>query len=678
MRSKKKFRHKGKRQNSPFKKKNINSKFINELIGGAAKICYNKKTGKSGSTFRGTKKPPCKSGFVLFDQLSKELQEKNKKKNKTGIKNQSQQAYSKEGSKKLKSKTKRSSLTKKLSFSKKTKKSTLKTFSPGDSVKTIGLTKTPKMNGIKGKLEPKTKWKRGKVSVTLETRLSKPYNLNPKNLEIVSNSSSTSTSSKSTSETFSPGDSVKTKGLTKTPKMNGIKGKVEPKSKWKSGKVSVTLETRPSKPYNLNPENLELVKTENKDIKKNNKNTKKNNKNTKKNNKNTKKNNKNTNNNTEEYSAGDIIEIVGFTNKPKWNGTRGTVEPKDQWEEGKIAVKLDTDPPKVYSLLSKNLKIIKSANNSNNLDSFSLGDIIEIVGFTNKPKWNGTRGIVEPKDQWEEGKVAVKLETDPPKVYSLLPENLSKIEILNLNKEIPQPIGVQPPPEPEEPPSIEIIFTGDIKNLNNSEIKQKLRNELIEKGIPEDQITNIDIEQIGGASSNSSSSNSTNNNATKFKITASFDKEVDPLDIAKVSVDMEDDPLKLEIDGAEIESLDSMVEMGNQTTLFETKVKVDKLLDTLQEFMKNGFGKKKKFNPIPYSEPNPKLLAEEFQVCGWKNVNNNPRNRTWVKCKSEPPDNILVCLNSENVNIENLKEEPIYPPAIGICRKIPSFELFNR
>ena len=86
----------------------------------------------------------------------------------------------------------------------------------------------------------------------------------------------------------------------------------------------------------------------------------------------------------------------------------------------------------------------------------------------------------------------------------------------------------------------------------------------------------------------------------------------------------------------------------------------------------------KPMKPIPYSAPNPRILANEFQLCGWQKVNNNIRNKTWVRCKSEPPNKILVCLNQDNINIENLKDEPLNPPAVGICRRIPSFELFNR
>ena len=67
---------------------------------------------------------------------------------------------------------------------------------------------------------------------------------------------------------------------------------------------------------------------------------------------------------------------------------------------------------------------------------------------------------------------------------------------LNLEKEIPQPIGVTTPPtQPEEPPSISLIFTHDLDTIDQNELQEKFKNEL-QSGNYKRKITDIKIEQV--------------------------------------------------------------------------------------------------------------------------------------------------------------------------------------
>ena len=56
------------------------------------------------------------------------------------------------------------------------------------------------------------------------------------------------------------------------------------------------------------------------------------------------------------------------------------------------------------------------------------GDLVRTTGLQGMAVLNGVRGTVLPRHKWKEGRVAVRLETAPPKAYLLRPENLEKAE----------------------------------------------------------------------------------------------------------------------------------------------------------------------------------------------------------------------------------------------------------
>ena len=60
---------------------------------------------------------------------------------------------------------------------------TVRLLSPGSRVRTVGLQRTPELNGVQGTMKPREKWKPGRVAVLLDTTPPKVYSLKLGNLE---------------------------------------------------------------------------------------------------------------------------------------------------------------------------------------------------------------------------------------------------------------------------------------------------------------------------------------------------------------------------------------------------------------------------------------------------------------------------------------------------------------
>lgn len=74
--------------------------------------------------------------------------------------------------------------------------------------------------------------------------------------------------------------------------------------------------------------------------------------------------------------------------------------------------------------------------------TFEAGNLVTVRGLVNRHELNRCTGIVLPQSMWLASKIAVILDTKPPKLFHLKEDNLVAFENT-------QPGDDQPPPQPD-------------------------------------------------------------------------------------------------------------------------------------------------------------------------------------------------------------------------------------
>ena len=316
-------------------------------------------------------------------------------------------------------------------------------------------------------------------------------------------------------------------------------------------------------------------------------------------------------------------------------------------------------------------------------------------------------------------------------IKSLQPSIDKYLDILK--QSLPKPESTEvPSPKPSKPipadsPFLKLSFPVSKNNVSITNLKKKVKEELIMRELPEDSILAITDE-----STNTSPSPKSGGYRTKKKIggrltlTARLSKKTNPTIINKITNSLKKNPLEMHnkrgriirsqnvqgnsqasskttftakfgdvnksdlikaaininMDPVVIENKKSHLHQSFNTdldmktdegSLLQTKLQLEKLSKDFEEFTKTGF-KPKKLKPMPYVGPNPEILAEENKSCGWLPYNDD---NIWVRCNSGP-DKLLVCLDEFDNNLNDFYHEHNSKNIKGICKRIPSFELFNQ